>query len=625
MNYDHLFIPGQEVSAFVKNSNKIWEGIIVERSDGVKVVLNESTKNWKRLADLEHIKRTGHLLYEDNHTETATDLIKDFNSFTQSTLSKGDEKELETVAKDPSKKEQLANHLTTISKANPDIKDAPSSPQEAVKTVDENLANVLANKKAEQAPGDQAAIEAAKTETDKLIGQQVNETLNRLHPLIKKQLNEMSAQTFHHCREYFNETHDKEKTIKMLKLYGMKKEAAVKLVKQWEQIGIELGEVPSGTGLHESVDEDDLVDFMRDKLEGGKFERADFEQIKDYLQDNDKGGATEEKEPSAKEKKDAIKGSIEFEDEDYLDIPDEVKRDVIAKVKELLANNEEDIEDAIKSSFELTDDDAEEFIVIAMEEYLNETDVEPRNSIKQAAQDPVEQDFEDTIEKFEGPDGELLDHLVDEYEIDPGEAEKIYDEKDGNLEECIYAFVNIVRNRLKESDWFPGTQMYRSDIIGKGIGNAAEAISNFIGAHRTKKPHDSEQEKEENWNNLIRPPSDEWVLNHLDDPMIPESVKKRLTESKPVTFDQWPSEKVHAWLTSIEDAEDPGESRKWPNGYHASHLVPPGVKFPPEVISKLLDCEIDHKKIAEIVSKIFPGFHSGNVMGLIKMFERDKA
>jgi hypothetical protein len=43
--------------------------------------------------------------------------------------------------------------------------------------------------------------------------------------------------------------------------------------------------------LRESeVDEADLYDFIRDRVEAGKFERRDFEQIKDYLQDNDAAG-----------------------------------------------------------------------------------------------------------------------------------------------------------------------------------------------------------------------------------------------------------------------------------------------------------------------------------------------
>jgi hypothetical protein len=402
-------MPGQQVSSFIKGSNKIWEGIIIDRSDGEKVVLNETTNNWKKLSDLEHIKRIGKLLYEDQHQEEATDLIKDFNSFTQSTLNKGDEDDLEKVAKDPSSKKQLSNHLITISKANPDIKDTPSSPDEAEKTVDENLVNVLAAKKSENAPGNDAAIKMAQEETEKLIGKQVQETLDQLHPNIKTTLKEMSTEMFKQCKEYFDDTQDEKKTIRLLIKHGMTRKAALEKVNKW----------------------------------------------KDLLISTDTKLTENEKKPKKVDQEE----SINYENEDYLDIPNDVKIDVISRCKDLLADDQADIEEVIKSSFELTDEDAEEFIIQAMEEYINETDVEPRDSIKSTSEeideddieDDIEKDFEDTIDSYKGPDNELLDFLVEEYEIDPNEAEKIYDSKNGDLTECIMAFVDIVKNKLKES------------------------------------------------------------------------------------------------------------------------------------------------------------------------------
>jgi len=144
-----------------------------------------------------------------------------------------------------------------------------------------------------------------------------------------------------------------------------------------------------------------------------------------------------------------IESEMDYEDEDYLDIPEETKKDVIKKCEELLADGRDDIIDEIKSSFELTDDDAEEFVIKAMEDYLAKTDVSVRDSIKDTE---IEKSFEDSIDKFKGSDGELLDYLVDEYEIDPSEAESIWVEKKGNLSECVLAFVDIVKKRLKEHE-----------------------------------------------------------------------------------------------------------------------------------------------------------------------------
>jgi hypothetical protein len=610
MNYNHLFIPGQEVSAFIKDSNKIWEGIIIDRSDGIKVVLNENTNQWKKLSDLDHIKRTGKLLYEEDHQEEATDLIKDFNSFTQATLNKGDEKDLEDVAKDPSKKDQLANHLITISKANPDIKDTPSSPDEAVKTVDENIASVLSTKKAGNAPGDQAAIEAAQMETEKLIGKQVNETIKQLHPIVRNRIYEMSQNTYHHCREFFNRTHDEKKTIKMLELYGMSKKVAEKTVNTWKEFEIEIGSghlnesdgwayKEDGPGvspsnfldetqpdskeeavdallqwykmsppiaqeladtwwrfgkLREDIDKEDFADWARDKHEAGDLDKDAFNLIKDYVHD------VEDKEMDEKTKKDSIKKSMDYEDNDYLDIPDEVKKDVISRVKDLLADDQADIEDVIKSQFELSDEDAEEFIIQAMEEYIDETEIEPRNSIANASEeDPVEADFEDTIDKYDGPTEGLLTYLSDEYEIEPGEAEKIYDEKKGNLTECIFEFVKIVRNRLIET-------------------GALGAIGNMIGFQAL------------------------------------QNVNKKKEKS----FKDWNEKDAEEWIKKVNDAEDPGKTRMWPSGYYASHLVPPGVQYPAELIRGLLKLDVPDDIIEIVVPKVFPGFFRGNTVEILR-------
>jgi hypothetical protein len=50
------FVDGIRVSAFVKNSDRIFEGILLTRIDGLKVVLNENTLLWKKLSDLDTIK-----------------------------------------------------------------------------------------------------------------------------------------------------------------------------------------------------------------------------------------------------------------------------------------------------------------------------------------------------------------------------------------------------------------------------------------------------------------------------------------------------------------------------------------------------------------------------------------
>jgi len=75
---NNLFVDSQEISAFIKGTNQIWEGILWTRDDGVRVVLNENGK-YKRLSDLDHIKRVGEILTEDLKSAKAatTNLIND--------------------------------------------------------------------------------------------------------------------------------------------------------------------------------------------------------------------------------------------------------------------------------------------------------------------------------------------------------------------------------------------------------------------------------------------------------------------------------------------------------------------------------------------------------------------
>jgi hypothetical protein len=565
MDYNHLFIPGQEISAFVKDSNRIWEGIIVDRYDGTKVVLNEDTKRWKKLSDLESIKRTGHLLYEDQQQEIDPNVDNTpdtrTNQLIGEILGKGaldDSK----VAENADKFLQKQNDVTKAGKVaydlskQPDIKGGPfKSEDDATKAVGDNAKKIKAEAAGDATGGgdvaqQEAEVEALKQQYESI--RRTNDTLSQLHPSLQPALREMAASDFKQIKTTFIKTQDEAKAVKALRLAGLEHEHAEKTVQGWkamlmqgidiplneskliedydydedlteeegdymeeyeylqkiksmtqdevyeewaqtyidnvkesdgkfynpeqyfenqsEEILSDLHDCKEGSRqmsyndarrgalawwnehhgeLNESIEEDDLIDFIRDQTEAGKFERKDFEKIKDYMQDNDAAGTADEEwedENGEGEKADA-KESLDYEDSEYLDIPDDVKADVIAKCKELLAAGQDDIEDEIKSSFELADDDAEEFIIQAMEEFLEETEVVPRESIKDHEEDEVEKDFEDTIDQFEGPDGELLDHLVDEYEIEPGEAEKVYEES-SSLSECIFKFVEIVRNRL---------------------------------------------------------------------------------------------------------------------------------------------------------------------------------
>jgi len=337
MNYDKLFVDGQEISSFVKNTTKIWEGTLKIRQDGTRVILNENTGTWKRLADLEKIKRVGKLLYEEqkgiipnvNNYYTLQQHVID-NIGNPAEMEEGDVDDLINVVDKTSDK--LGFKKPT---------DQAEKEAGAINELTKQTAENNSNKDIENNEDPFEEINDFKAE--------INETMGRLHPSLQPKLKERL--------------------------------------------------------------------FMEDELKS--LGRQKIEELK----------------------------SAKYEDDDYLDIDPDLKDDIIDNAIDMIEDNVEDIAEELKSKYELSDEDAEEYAICAMEKFLADSDIEPRECLES---DEIEDDFEETIDSYDGSSDGLLDHLVDEYEIDPSEAEFVYEEKKGNLEECIFAFVDIVRKRLYE-------------------------------------------------------------------------------------------------------------------------------------------------------------------------------
>jgi len=351
MDYNKFFIEGQKVSSFVKNTNKIWEGTIIVKSDGTKVVLNESSNTWKKLSDLTHIKRTGHLLYEEDVSAYTQFVKNELNELNPENLQ--DEKSVDKITDAIYNKAEKAG-----------VEDADKENTKAVLEV-ENFYDQIG----EPSPTDEGEeidfdeVKKSEEELEKFTESKIKETLMRLHPSLRERL----------------------------------------------------------------FQEDELRELGAKAMQDAK-------------------DAQEEEEYGPPEDDHEEKEAEDYEDNDYLDVPADLKNEIIEKVLELFDGNVNEIEEEIKSKYELSDEDAEEFVYAAMEKYVTENEVEVKDSIK----DEIESDFEDVIDKFEGPNDELLDHLVDEFEIDPDEAESVWHEKKGNLTECVFAFVDIVRKRIRD-------------------------------------------------------------------------------------------------------------------------------------------------------------------------------
>jgi hypothetical protein len=382
---------GSRISSFIKNTDKIWEGIVLTRTDGIQTVLNEQTGRWCRISNLEGIK----ILNEDftgTVSTSVTDVLSNNSTdnknikypdlkqnFVQQIVGDDPKKAVLNAEKVLSNKSALtAGGQSLFTQANTTLTDkseAPKNEADATKDFDSSMKDIAAKAKAAETGDPEDGVDQVK----KMTG--IEESLQQLHPSLQKYLEDVSS--------------------------------------------------------------DDLYDYMRDNHESGKVDEDSWDIFKDCF-DTYKNEPKEDK-PTKKDEK-----SMNYENDDYLDIPEDIKSDVMADVLKYLGDHEEDIETKIKSDYELSDSDAEEFVIKGMELFISTVETEPKDSIDSITNSEVEKSFEDAIDKYDGPEDGILDYLSDTYEIEPGEAQKIVEKTKGNLMETISCFVDYVKNKLNE-------------------------------------------------------------------------------------------------------------------------------------------------------------------------------
>ena len=372
---------GQAISSFVKNSNVIWEGILIEKEDGTKVVLNEETHRWKKLSDLEHVK----VLNED-----ANAIKKGFDSFGEMVDSSfKDLKGIDSNKITDQNIKQLAKDFQEVSKSY-GIKDTPKDDKEAGEIVTNALASKYAQENATSSAGNAQQAEEAKKNIES-FKKEVQESLNRLHPSLR--LSESDQ-------------------LEDLEDY-------------WDFGGLEDSEHLKNSENYED-------DFQYDDEHYNDEQYDDENDIDDFLYgryDDDPEGDPEG------EPEDDFTNSLSKEDEEK----------ALEKALDLIRSNSTDILKEIIDEFDIPEKEADKIVELAMEEYLDSEN----SGESMFENDEIEDDFEKTIDAYDGPDDGLLDHLINEYEIDPEEAEVVWEETDGNLEECIFAFVDIVKRRIR--------------------------------------------------------------------------------------------------------------------------------------------------------------------------------
>ncbi len=359
---------GQAISSFVKNSNVIWEGILIEKEDGTKVVLNEETRRWKKLSDLEHVK----VLNED-----ANAIKKGFDSFGEMVDSSfKDLKGINSNKITDQNIKQLAKDFQEVSKSY-GIKDTPKDDKEASEIVTNALASKYAQENATSSAGNAQQAEEAKNNIES-FKKEVQESLNRLHPSLRL----FESGQLEDLEDYWD-------------FGGLEDPEHLKNSENYED-NFQYDD-------EQYDDENDIDDFLY-----GRYD------------DDPEGDFT---------------NSLSKEDEEK----------ALEKALDLIRSNSTDILKEIIDEFDIPEKEADKIVELAMEEYLDSEN----SGESMFENDEIEDDFEKTIDAYDGPDDGLLDHLIDEYEIDPEEAEVVWEETDGNLEECIFAFVDIVKRRIR--------------------------------------------------------------------------------------------------------------------------------------------------------------------------------
>ena len=175
--------------------------------------------------------------------------------------------------------------------------------------------------------------------------------------------------------------------------------------------------------FYEDTELDNFADYLRDAHEDGKINKESYKVIDEYLSN-----------PLFHQPEDGT-------------VWNETSIEILGLITKMLHDGEDNIKDRIKSLYEMSDTDAEEYIIKAMEVFVENSEVEPKQAIQDITSKEVEQSFKDTIDQFEGDETQILDHLQDVYEIPMDKAEQILEANKGYLIETIIGFRDFVYQR----------------------------------------------------------------------------------------------------------------------------------------------------------------------------------
>jgi hypothetical protein len=341
MDNQALFPDGQSISAFVRGTQQLLEGVVHTRSDGIRVLLREDGK-FKKLSDLEKITRTGTLLHEENVQLLDQQLDGIFD----------DSFNFDEVKKQ-NKRDVVIDAGTKVIGQSEEAKKSGLKDEELHQKVeDKYAANEMKHSEANQTGGNDVKAENAILDQYKQIQESMSERLS-------------------------------------------------------DELGYD--------------DDEDEYDSI-----------GDHEAVDEFFDDIDPEINAEADDIATPEE------AFDYEDEEYKSTSEETWAEALEAARDKIELNADELVEYLTDHYELSLEDAEKIALEAIQGYISQTD-------DYDCSDEVDEEFEAAIDEFEGDEEDVLDHLVDVFEIPESEAERIIVESQGRKGAAILGLAEYVK------------------------------------------------------------------------------------------------------------------------------------------------------------------------------------
>src|SRR5574344_728009 len=172
-----MFEDGDIVEGNDVYSLKEWTGKIITRRDGIKVVLNEDTKNWKKLDDLADIRLVEDFMQttvstsqsNNNNTSAIKTNYKNYSDYLDSQIQSLSDKGAKLDKMTPDQMKKMSHSYADLAKNKfSKLEGIPKDDKESENLFNNVLTNKAIEKSAESSAGNQAAAENAQKTIDEI-------------------------------------------------------------------------------------------------------------------------------------------------------------------------------------------------------------------------------------------------------------------------------------------------------------------------------------------------------------------------------------------------------------------------------------------------------------------------